>query len=264
MVQSYAKAWIGTSFQDSFAPPKDAVEYAVYQRERCPKTEKLHWQWMVVFNSRHRLQGVKKLLGECHAEVCRSLRSSRQYCMKTESRVTEPVEIGVFAGEAAAVAAVLKRVRPLQLLEERPSLWRSWRALQDIRSAVMPKRTDETSAFLFFGDSGVGKSTIARRIADFVGEEEVFWQDNSQWWDGYQQQGLVVIDEFRGQMPVQQLLRLIDRNPYRVPVKGSTVEFASKVVILTSNLSLDAMYQGLDWATLLAVKRRIHTVYFKK
>lgn len=263
MRSAYVKAWTGTSFADAFTVPEAQVEYAVFQRERCPGSGRLHWQWLAVFKSRVRLPLVKKLLGEVHAEPARSTKACREYCMKQESRESEPVEVGVWLEEVESVVAALKRVRPHQLLEQRPSLWRSFRAMVDIRSAVMPKRTEVTDCVLLTGLTGSGKSRTVRRICDFLGEEDVFWQDNSQWWDGYQQQAVVVIDEFRGCMPLAQLLRLCDRNPLRVPVKGSSVEFNSACIFLTSNLDLSQMYPGCDARTMDALQRRMSILNFR-
>lgn len=74
---------------------RDSVKYSVYQIERAPTTDRLHYQGYIVFNRPVRLPTVKRLLGRTvHAEHSRgSLQQNRDYCTKEESRVFGPWEV---------------------------------------------------------------------------------------------------------------------------------------------------------------------------
>lgn len=123
-----------------------------------------------------------------------------------------------------------------------------------------PERSHVTIGYLFIGSTGTGKSKVARMISEYVGDS--YWHDCSNWWNGYDSQELVVCDEFRGQFEPSQLLRLLDRYPYKVPFKGGYVNFSSRAIIFTSNVSLNDMYCRIDQATLDAFRRRLKIINF--
>lgn len=60
-------------------------------------------------------------------------------------------------------------------------------------------------------------------------------REKTGWWDGYEGQQVVIIDEFYGWLGYDFILRLTDRYPLLVETKGGTVQFVSRVVIFTSN-----------------------------
>lgn len=251
-----SKNWIGTCFLETF-PIVDGVEYLVYQREKCPKTEKLHWQFFVVLKSKKRLPRVSKMFGNAHVEIARDLIKSRDYCMKLETRVSGPVEQGVFKKNSMLSVVQLLKLKPvLEVIEERPTLWRNLRSLLELKEAFTSPRKSPTQGILLTGLTGSGKSKIAQTISDYLGE--AFWAEpEMKWWDGYASHPLVVVDEFRGGVGPAPLLRLIDRYPLKVPVKGAMREFKSSMVILTSNLSLGELFPNVDRRTMQAINRRI-------
>jgi hypothetical protein len=250
-----SKYWLGTSFE-SEAPKPMNCQYLVYQQEQCPTTQKLHWQFFVIFNQRQRFTAVKKMFGNAHLEIARDPIKARNYCMKEDTRVQAPIEEGHF-GEQADLITRVKRTRLTDLVQEHP--WKV-RQLKELKCLLAPRREYLTDCILLTGPTGTGKTKISATIAAFLGQDGTYWQDSTQWWDNYDQEPLVIIDEFRGQFPEAQVLRLVDRVPYRVPIKGSYAEFDSRMIILTSNLSLEEMYPKTDTATLKALGRRIRTL----
>lgn len=257
-----SKYWVGTSFQIPFIVPP-GLEYAVYQTEKCPHTGKDHIQFFVVFPQRKRLSAAKQILpAGAHLEIARNVEKSRAYCMKEMTRLpgTTYTEVGQWSQGGSSLLQKLKR--PLKdLAEEFP--WKI-RQIKDLKAIQAKKRDFQTQCVLLTGLTGTGKSRIAERIGSYLGEDHVYWADpNLQWFDHYDQEELMVVDEFRGVPKVDTILRLADRYPYKLPFKGGFVEMGSKMIILTSNLELDVMYGGLDKATRDAITRRVktYTVY---
>ena len=82
------------------------------------------------------------------------------------------------------------------------------------------------------------------------------------WWDGYEQQETVVLDDFQGGLLFGFLLHLLDRYPLLVQVKGGTRVFNSKTIIITSNFAPDQWYTDPRLAqNFPALERRLDTIY---
>nr|WAE42515.1 MAG: replication associated protein [Cressdnaviricota sp.] len=261
-----SRFWIGTSYREPFGLPT-TVEYGVYQRERCPTTSREHSQWFVVYSKRRRFPQVQKDFPGDHVEAAKCPKKAREYCMKEESRISMPVEVGSVGAWAKDirgmnVVTMLKEQRVVQVLETYPDLWRSTRQLKDLRFEFQPVRSDLTRGILFTGSTGTGKTKCAALISAFVGS--CYWKNGSKWWNGYDGEDMVIWDEFRGSenMYSWDVLRLLDRTPYQVESKGGVSQFNSRLVLFCSNRNLADMYQ-LDEKTMDAVKRRIHVVNFK-
>ena len=61
------------------------------------------------------------------------------------------------------------------------------------------------------------------------------WEpDNGQWWDMYDGEEHIIIDEFRGQVPFASLLTLLDRYGCRRPFKGGFTQIQGHTFVLTS------------------------------
>ena len=256
-----SKSWIGTSYRiEEFAFP-EGIAYGVYQKEKCPTTGRVHVQFFCQMTKRTRLSAMKKLFPGDHLEIARSPVEARAYCMKEETRVSSPVEVGKWKEEKSVdMVSAVKRARVCDILEEQPQLWRSARALMELRQLYSSPRREMTRGYLFVGKTGCGKTRTANLIAEFVGDS--YWQDCSQWWNGYDGQDVVIVDEFRGQYEPSFLLKLLDRYPMKVPFKGGYSNFSSKCVIFTSNLDLALMYDKIDSRTVDAFKRRIKVINF--
>lgn len=256
-----SKHWIGTSYREDFGLPK-LITYGVYQKEKCPSTGKIHHQFFVVMPTRQRLTAMKKLFPGDHLEIARSPTEARAYCMKEETRVSSPIEVGRFVEPVSIdnMVVAVKRARVTEILEGNPSLWRSTRQIQELRQLFQCARTELTLGLLLVGPTGCGKTRTASLISAFVGDS--YWHDCSQWWPAYDGQQLVILDEYRGQFDVAFLLRLLDRTPFKVPFKGGYTNFNSRQVIMTSNIPLEVMYKNLDIGSIAALKRRIVVINF--
>lgn len=256
-----SKHWIGTSYAETFEVPK--CSYCTWQREKCPKTGRLHWQFYIVFVDRKRLEGVRKVFPGAHMEIARDIRAARDYCRKVETRVDGPWEQGTVPNvplelNKYIVNSITGGVSTCDLVSANPGLWRNVRQMESLRESFLQHRSSRPRSVLLTGETGKGKTTLMLKIASYVGMNNVYVKDGSQWWDGYAQQELVLWDEFRGaeSLPVTKLLTLLSPMPIRVERKGGSVPFRSAMIIFASNLKADAMYASLDWATAAAVVRR--------
>lgn len=247
---------MGTSFKAVWEHPKGA-QYSCRQAEVCPDTQRVHWQWMCVFPQRKRWTQVCQLLCPDHVEICRDPAASRRYCQKTESRIpgTTYKEEGQWPGDASTLIESLRTKRLIELVEEHP--WRV-RQLKELKAFIAEPRDFSTEGLLLTGEPGTGKSKIAAKIAGYLGS--AYWAEPTlQWWDGYAEEPMVIIDEMRGCKP-EFLLRLVDRYPLLLPYKGGMTQMRGHMVVMTSNLTLREMFPQLDDVTMRALHRRIKTI----
>lgn len=102
MANSRLRNWCFTSYDlEAFKVPDDHPDfrYCVYQGEKCPETDRVHLQGYIEFNKAINFNTVKGLFGDAaiHLEGRRGTREqARAYCMKPESRWSEPIEFGRF------------------------------------------------------------------------------------------------------------------------------------------------------------------------
>jgi len=84
---------------------------------------------------------------------------------------------------------------------------------------------------------------------------------STKFWDGYQGQRVVIIDEFRGDIGISNLLRWFDRYPVLVEIKGSSTVLCAEEIYITSNLTPRDWYRDLDEATVDALLRRLNVIW---
>jgi len=110
-----------------------------------------------------------------------------------------------------------------QLIEEVG--WGTWsRNLKGIdrrRLETKPKWENKREIILIHGEPGAGKTSWVEENFKDVYKQPI--QKNMEWFDGYNGQETMVIDEFEGQMQLTNLLRILDVYLEMLPVKGSFV-----------------------------------------
>lgn len=106
---------------------------------------------------------------------------------------------------------------------------------------------------------GTGKS---RRAWEEAGLEAYSKDPRSKFWDGYQGEKNVIVDEFRGGIDISHILRWTDRYPVRVEIKGASRPLEAERLWFTSNVDPRMWYPELDQATIDALIRRINIVHF--
>lgn len=194
------------------------------------------------------------------------------YCNKEETRDSSasfgfcewgvrPSGQGTRSDISALVTAIQNGKRGRVLFEEHPGEFIKYtRGVDKACSLYDPVRDFPTRVFWFYGPTGSGKS----RAALDEGGPEAYWKNATDfWWDGYTDQECVIIDDYRKDFcKFSDLLRLFDRYPLRLNVKGSTVSFVAKKIYVTSPKDPEETWAGRTDEDLLQLMRRISEVRF--
>lgn len=248
----------------------DYCSYLVYQRELCPDTNREHFQGYLELNTPRPFTSLQRdcpQLATAHFERRRGTQAQAiAYCSKVDTRIDGegPWEFGdrKAQGQRADLAAVkatidsgasMKRVSEDHFTEfvKYERSFRSYKRLHTVQ------RHWPMQLILYLGPSGTGKTRAVR--ARFP---EAYWKPHGKWWDQYDGEEVVVIDEMYGSsFPYTELLRLFDRYPHAVECKGGTIEFSSKIIVMTSNQEPEDWYSAerthkMPWAE-SPLKRRL-------
>lgn len=218
-------------------PSRWDYTYMIYQPERGSNGTR-HLQGYVRFASAKSLSAVKRLNARAHWEVRRGTHAqAKEYCSKEVTRAGELFEDGdePEQGKRSDLDEVKARLQEGategEIADEFFGSWcRYHKAFNRYQILRQPRRSWKTEVTVIYGETGVGKSRLAQEKFP-----EAYWKEKGQWWDGYENHESVIIDEFYGWIPYHQLLRLLDRYPMTVEVKGGAVNFVPKHIILTSN-----------------------------
>lgn len=259
MVRRQGIFWILTIPHNGFTPflPPQCV-YIVGQLESGNDSGYLHWQIMAAFREKQGLNGVRAVFGNFHAELSRSS-AANTYCQKEETYVAGTrFEIGAkpFLRSSKTEWESVWTSAKSGALSEIPANVRvvNYRTLRTIASDHSRCVGMVRECFVYWGKTGTGKS---RRAWEEAGLEAYCKDPRTKFWDGYQDQENVVLDEFRGGIDVAHLLRWLDRYPVRVEIKGSSKPLVAKKIWITSNISPLMWYPLIDEETLAALMRRL-------
>lgn len=275
---------------EAFTVPDEHPDfrYCVYQVEICPHTERIHVQGYIEMKKSIRWNTLKKILGDpsLHLEPrgSRDPEIARHYCMcpgptcpKTiceeykQSKIiyAEPIEFGTWTGKQGDqgqrrdidrfAAAIREGKQDWELSEQFPGTFlRYSKSIPAVRNAVKPVIREPPQVHVIYGETGRGKT---HGVYSKHPVEEIFSMDAEfKWFDGYTGQKIVLFDEYRSHFKVSMLLRLLDKYPLRVPIKGGFVNWIPEIIYITSQHPPDMWYPNITAATKRALERRITTV----
>lgn len=274
--QSHLRHFVFTINNPDCTPPQlweklsPKAKYLIFQLEKGENGTP-HFQGYCELTRRTRFNPIKALIPTAHIEPRRgSQAQAKEYASKADTRVEGPFEFGEFIenepGKRNDVIAfrdaILAGKRKRELLEEFPSsLQRYPRFVEFCRSTQPPAPRDNLQVVLLWGEPGTGKT---RYVYDNTNIDELYKVPIGKdlWFDGYDGQGTLLMDDFTGEMRLAHLLQLLDRYPMQVPVKGSFTDLKATTIYVTSNKHPKDWY---DWykhgdIRYRALMRRFHKI----
>ena len=250
----------------------EEIRYLITGYEICPDTGRPHYQTYMEFHKlKPRFSTVQKILGvKAHCEVRWATRdAARTYCKKDE-KWTEYGKWIAGQGHRTDVAEKAQRLMDGESIKdiaiEDPDLYCRYRnGFKDFGSwgqEVASRKFRQVEVQVIWGDTGTNKT---RRALYPNGDDtpcEGFLLDAPDhgerlWFDGYDGQETLILDDFYGGIKYSKLLRLLDGHQFRCPIKGSFTYARWTKVIITSNKSPEEWY---SFGMTPALERRIDTV----
>lgn len=236
-------------------------KYIVWGRE-VGESGTPHLQGYVAFTNPRTLRGASTAIPRAHLEPRRGTHEqARAYSTKDgdfEER-GDPPRMGARSDISDFLGAVRGGASILALSEEHPVEYAKYhRAAAELRGQLGDQRSSKTRVEWYHGGTGTGKSRRAHEENDGA-----YWKDMSdgKWWDGYNGQEVVVFDDMRRDtFKFHELLRLFDRYPLRVQIKGGSTEFNSRKIIVTSSNPPELVYESRGDEDIAQLMRRIELV----
>lgn len=146
--------------------------------------------------------------------------------------------------------------------------YQSARMAQLMLNYTRPTRAWKTFVIWLYGPTGTGKTEIPWAISNMLGIFPWISSNNLTWFDGYDRDQIAIIDDFRGdQSKLSWILRVLDKYPMQVPIKGAFCDWCPKILFITSCYSPQECYHNTSDENLDQLIRRvdllIHTQKWK-
>ncbi len=227
------------------------IWFVVQLEQGNSETAYVHYQGYVYYAAVKRMDWIKRRTYDTiHLEYRRGDHAQcKTYCSKDDTRISGPWyfgsddEIPKGTGARSDLSELAKRVREGAtddiLADESPTTFiRYHKGLNAYRFAINESHTGERQVIWLWGDSGTGKTHLAWSgrtskelypVASFV--------KSAVWFDGYRNQSSILIDNLTTDCPWTTLMKVLDKFPSFIPVKGAFVHSTWETVYVTSIMS---------------------------
>lgn len=250
------------------------LKYVVFQREKGHHACTEHIQMYIEFTLGKRFETIKSYFPRAHIEERRGTKAqARDYCMKSDTRIGEPIEYGTFVdnGKRSDLFDIYELVKDgatdYEIMDMFPSQYmRYFKAIQNCRQTYVFEKFRKTFRKLdvtyIWGPAGSGKS---RYVLDKYGFENVYRVTNYEKgaFDSYKGQDVIVFEEFRSSFSMVEMLNYLDGYPLQLPCRYSDLTACYTKVFIITNIPLYEQYKSIQkehGETWRAFLRRINKV----
>jgi len=239
----------------------DEIRYICWGLEVCPSTKRKHYQGWIQIKNKKRIGGIKKLCRskKIHIESCMGTEGeNNKYCQKDNLYQT----VGEFITQGKRtdldeLKRILDRGGTLRdIANENMQAFvqynRGFEKYKNMIDKVTRKSFRKLEVILIHGETGSGKTKKAMEYND---DTYKIQGSALKWWDGYDGEKTLVIDEYDNQINCTELLSILDGYQLRLAIKGGfTYANWNQVIITTNYKELHSRARGMH---LLALERRI-------
>lgn len=179
-----------------------------------------------------------------------------------------PAEPDARIKQSEAVFAMIEHgASNAEILRKFPSSMNHLPRIEQARQVLLEeefrnKRRDDLFVSYLWGEPGTGKT---RNVLDKHGYQNVYRvTDYEHPFDGYRSEDVLLLDEFRSQLPFSLLLNVLDIYPLMLPCRYANRVACYTKVYIVSNIPLERQYPNVQQdnpASYRALLRRIHQIY---
>lgn len=238
---------IKDGYSEIFSEYNDLIRAMAWGIEKCPTTGKAHNQGFIQMFKQCRFASIQKLFkSKCHFEVAKgSIKENEAYCSK-ESVYTK---LGQFVSRG--YRSDLHNIKD-DLMEGKPlydimnnytgDFIRYTGGIKSMKSLIDKKRRQKMGFVKPYVEVRCGKADQSKTkgVYDKYGYENVFkisrYDDLKFMFNGYDNEDVLLLDDFNGNIPYTYLLQLLDGYPLDINVKnGVCYNFFTKIIITSNN-----------------------------
>lgn len=255
-------------FLQSAVNDESIPHYIVFQKEIAAISEtyagRSHIQLYCECKRNVRFKQLQRILNlpGAHCEIREGPREkARAYCRKEDTQADGPYEVGqwkhIGQGRRSDVTGLKNLIRDgcslREVAEQYTGLFlRYGRGIDRLRSLFAKRRTEPVRGFAYIGKSGSGKSRLA-----WEEHPEAYPWDGTQWWDNCDDEKVVIADDPNfSKMELNWLLKVVDRYPVQLQIKGGYIVPRFKKLIITTNIPIDEWFPLANVEEVCALKRR--------
>jgi hypothetical protein len=288
--------WKSLSVNNTGHPPPNQtwMQYFALEEEARDKwwkaTHPDHFQLALHFKNQVRFDAVRGLFGghACDVRACDESVNVPLYCLKAETTIGEPSVWGSYytkllfkhANKGPKKKNLDDRLtEDIALVEEkgltayameRPAQFARWHkpviaTVQQRKMGNVKKRN--VLVIVLTGTTSTGKTTWAYKMFGFNNVYPFKPPKDSQtlWFGGYNGEPVLLMDDYRGQVPFHTLLTWLRGFPTRIDLGVGMQGLAEwSVVVITSNDDYRDWHPQQDKRNLDALEARFHHVVFRE
>lgn len=230
------------------------VSYVVYQRELAPDTGREHFQLYMELSTPYPLTKVRAECEGLELSWMKARKGSQKqaidYCCKDDSRIEGPWHWGEKKNQGQRVDLedmrkdLDKNLPMKRIAQDHFPVWIKYpQAVKQYKALIQEQRSTPPEVYVVLGPTGCGKSYWAHTT--FPG---AYWRPNSMdFYEKYDYEDVMILDEFTGRIPYTDLLQLLDCHPLVLNVKNGAAEMVSKIIVITSNIHPRNWYKEEVW-----------------
>jgi len=249
--------------------------YICWGHEICPTTQRPHFQGFIYLKDAKTENAVRKMFGGRHVELqdknatnqqsieyCRGDYTSHKGVYKPLNEVFE--EYGFKPeqqGKRNDILLIQDKIKEGNCTMR--DILSSATTFQTIRIAEINLKYFEKprnwppEVFWYYGSTGTNKTKTATEKC----EDPYICMETTRWWEGYDGHADVIIDDYRCNFcHFSELLRLFDEYPLQLQVKGGTVQFRARDIVITAPHRPENMWAGRTAEDLGQLMRRIEVI----
>lgn len=244
--------------------------YGIYGYETGRNNQTPHLQGYLYCSNKISFSTVKEKLPTAHIEEAHgNAKQNRKYCSKEGSFH----EFGVlpmqgFRNDITEFRDfILEGATEEDCIMAYPEMIAKYdRFFQKCRNIFLKKKAnklEQPEITVLIGEPGVGKTHTVYATHE---PEEICKMEcgdgstGSIWWDNYDGEKVILVDDFHCNFKLDYMLRLLDKYPMKLNKKGSHTWRCATHIYITSNIHPNEWYPNCDAKHRKAVMRRLNTI----